>query len=73
MLEPHVLGVRWRVPSVFRHKHHPWEAMEGGSLSDSPQRRGSSVMACQSNINLMSHSYRSSLDARPKSYCTCIL
>jgi hypothetical protein len=35
MLEPHVLGVRWRVPSVFCRNHPPWEAMEGTSLSDS--------------------------------------
>jgi hypothetical protein len=35
MLEPHVLGVRWRVPPVFRRKHPPWAAMEGASLSDS--------------------------------------
>lgn len=59
MLEPHVLGVRWRVPSVFRRKHPPWEAMEGSSLSDFTHRRGSSV-TCQSDINLMSHSYCSS-------------
>ncbi len=35
MLEPHVLGVHWRGPSVFRRKHPPWEAMEGARLSDS--------------------------------------
>jgi len=39
MLEPHILGVHWRVPPVFRHKHLPWEAMEGASLSDSTHRR----------------------------------
>jgi hypothetical protein len=35
MLEPHVLGVHWRVPSVFRRKYSPGAAMEGVSLSDS--------------------------------------
>jgi hypothetical protein len=35
MLEPDVLGVHWRVPSVFRHKHPAVAAMEGASLSDS--------------------------------------
>lgn len=35
MLEPHVLGLHWRVSPVFRRKHPPWEAMEGASLSDS--------------------------------------
>ena len=39
MLEPHVLGVRWRVPPVFRRKHPPWETMEGGSLIDSIHKR----------------------------------
>jgi hypothetical protein len=39
MLEPHVLGVHWGVPPVFRSKHPPWEAMEGASLSDSTHKR----------------------------------
>jgi len=34
MLEPHVLGEHWRIPSVFCRKHPPGEAMEGASLSD---------------------------------------
>ena len=35
MLEPHVLGVHWRGPSVFRCKHPFGATMEGAGLSDS--------------------------------------
>lgn len=35
MLEPHVLGVHWRGPSVFRCKHSFRAAMEWASLGDS--------------------------------------
>ena len=34
MLEPHVLGVHGRGPSVFRCKHRFGAAMEGAGLSD---------------------------------------
>jgi hypothetical protein len=76
MLEPYVLGVHWRVPPVFRRKHPPWEAMEGASLSDSTHKRlwlsltgppwdPLLPVMCPSDIDLMSHAYRSSLDVRP--------
>ena len=38
MLEPHVLGVHWRVPPVFRSERPPWEAMDGTSLIDSTHK-----------------------------------
>ena len=83
MLEPYVLGVHWRVPLLFRRKHPPWEAMEGAGLSDSTHKRTWLSLTgpildpllpvmCACDIDLMSHSYRSSLDVRP-SHCTCIL
>src|SRR5712691_6820831 len=46
------------------------------TATDCPPLGSSSCQLCcgrPSDINLMSHSYHSSLDARPKSYCNCIL
>ena len=65
MLEPHVLGVHWHVPSVFCHKHPPVAAMEGASLSDSAHGTLSQFNYYRSD---KSYSYCSSLRTRPKPY-----
>jgi hypothetical protein len=78
MLEPHVLGVHWRVPSVFRHKHPPVAAMEGVGLGDSAHEPLSQALggypSCSlpSQIDLMNHIHTAVLYALDLNH-TCIL